>query len=255
MKIKVLGTVSPYCKDIYNCPGFLVIENDNKILLDAGNGISRYLNMTEDLNNLTIIISHLHKDHYAELTSIGYASFVLNNLGLIKNKIKVYIPKINKQMTSQELIDYNYLLNFKEDNYLEFREYDENTILKVEDMNVTFSKNIHPVTTYATKIESQNKTIVYSSDTGYKGNTLENFAQNADLLICESSFLKGQIKIKDYHLYASEAALIAKKANVKELVLTHFYPEINKNKYLEEAKAIFENTSVGEENKYIKIKK
>lgn len=250
MKIKALGTVSPYCKDNLCCPGFLIVDHSSKILLDAGGGITRYLNMHEDLKDLTIIISHLHKDHYADLLSIGYASFVLHNLGLLKEKVKVYIPQKNKDMTEQELIDYYYLKNFKEDNYLEFLEYSDQTVLNIEDIKITFNKNIHPVTTYACKVESKDKTVVYSSDTGYKNNTLVSFSKNADVLICESSFLEGQIKKKDYHLYAGEAALIAKSADVGELFLTHFYPEIEKELYLKEAQKVFKKTKVAEEGKY-----
>jgi ribonuclease BN (tRNA processing enzyme) len=40
-----LGTVSPYCKDDKNCPGFLIEINDKRILLDCGSGITRLLNM------------------------------------------------------------------------------------------------------------------------------------------------------------------------------------------------------------------
>ena len=62
------------------------------------------------------------------------------------------------------------------------------------------------------------------------------FAKDADLLICESTFLKGQLKNDDNHLYAYEAGMIARDANAKKLLLTHFWPEIDKQKYVDEAK-------------------
>ena len=55
MEIKVLGTVSPYCKDDKNCPGYLVTNDQTKILLDCGNGITRNLKLPDDLENLNII--------------------------------------------------------------------------------------------------------------------------------------------------------------------------------------------------------
>ena len=70
-------------------------------------------------------------------------------------------------------------------------------------------------------------------------------------MICESTFLKNQAKKSDYHLYAYEAALIAKEANVKQLMLTHFWPEIAKEEYVKEAKQIFSNAFAAEENKKI----
>lgn len=70
-------------------------------------------------------------------------------------------------------------------------------------------------------------------------------AQNADLLICEATFHSGlQKKATDYyHLSAKEAALIAKKAKAKKLVLTHFSQRYTQIKELEqEAKKEFPNT-------------
>ena len=86
------GTVSPYPKNNKNCPGFLIEYNGYKVLLDSGEGVSDLLNFPHDLNNLIIVISHLHKDHYSGLAGIGYASYVYKNLGYIDKKIPVYIP-------------------------------------------------------------------------------------------------------------------------------------------------------------------
>lgn len=96
--------------------------------------------------------------------------------------------------------------------------------------------------------------IVYSGDTGYS-EKLKKFAQNCDIFICESTFLKGQIRLENTHLYAHEAAMIAKEANVKQLILTHFWPELDKNLYLKEAKEIFENTEVAEEGKKLILRR
>lgn len=248
MKVIPLGTVSPYCKEDKNCPGFLVTKDGYKILLDCGSGISRLLSFPEDLNNLIIIISHLHKDHYSDLASIGYASFVYKNLGLLKNKIKVYIPRENT--FSQ---DYEYLTNFGDEHYMEFIPYKFNSLIKHDNFTVSFSLNPHQVTTHSIKINNNSKTLVYSSDTGYKNNSLEAFAKDADLLICEATFLDCQAKKSDNHLYAYEAALIAKNAHVKKLTLTHFWPEINEQNYVNEAKKIFSNTDAAIEGKQIII--
>ena len=226
MIITPLGTVSPYCKRNKNCPGFLIESNNFKILLDCGNGISKLLKMPEDLENLIIIISHLHKDHYGDISSIAYASYVYKNLGYIKNKIKVYIPN------DSFLQDFAYLTNFGEENYFEIIPYTYNDKITLNNIQITFSINPHPILTHSIKITDDKKSIVYSSDTGYKNNSLESFAKNCDLLICETSFLKEQKKQSDYHLSTIEAATIAKRANVKSLVLTHFWPEIQKNLYI-----------------------
>ena len=91
MTITPLGTVSPYTKDNMNCPGFLINYNDQKILLDCGNGITRLMKFPADLENLHVIVTHYHKDHFGDLGALQYASYVYHNLGLIKS---IY-PKMN----------------------------------------------------------------------------------------------------------------------------------------------------------------
>lgn len=271
MLITPLGTVSPYCKGSMNCPGFLVEYNQDKILLDCGNGITRYLNLIKDLNNLTIIISHLHKDHYGDLLSIAQSSYVLKRLGYLQNKIKVYIPKgdivkVEEYGTDKDgwgttktvrknLIDFDYIMGLSKVGYLDIIPYDNNSKINFSDMELSFSKNPHPLITYSTKLETEGLKVVYSSDTGYVKNPLEKFAKDANLLICESTFLKGQIKTEDSHLFAYEAGIIARNANVQKLLLTHFWPEIDKQNYVNEAKEYFDNVEAAVEGKVLRLKR
>lgn len=249
LKLTPLGTVSPYCYLNKKCPGFLVERGNKKILLDCGNGITANLKLIRDLNNMDIIISHLHSDHYGDLLSIAQTSLVLNRLGYLDRKVKVYIP------WGTSSLDYNYLSSLERKGYLEIVHYNERNRFIYDDLEVTFSKNPHPVDTYSIKIKTPFLKLVYSSDTGYEKNTLVNFAEDADLLICESTFLKGQPKIEDNHLYAYQAAMIAKEAKVKELMLTHFWPETDKQEYVEEAQKIFRNTTAAEEGKSLVLTK
>ena len=252
MKVKVLGSVSPYPRDNKNGVGYLITTDvdENKILLDCGPGSSRLLNMEKDLNNLTIIISHLHKDHYADLLSMGYASYVYHKLGYLKDRVKVYIPS---EETSNEYVtgkwqqyapskkvlpDFEYLMNFGNEHFMEFIPYDEKTKMGTDMLDILTYKAKHDINTYHFRIweKATNNVMVYSADTGYENNNLLRFYNGASLLICESTFLKGQVKGLDNHLYAYEAGLIANDTNAKMLMLTHFWPEIDKQKYVDEAK-------------------
>lgn len=252
MILKVLGTVSPHCHKDKNCPGFLVTTKDAKILLDCGNGITRNLNYPEDLENLIIIISHLHRDHYGDLFSLAYDSFVYHNLGLLKNRIKVYIPT---QTSKETIYDYELITNLGEEHYLDIITYQQQETITQENTKISFSPNPHSIPSYSIKIQEETQSLVYSGDTGYIGNTLEKFAIGTNLLICESTFLKGQKRNKDYHLYAHETAQIAQAANVDKLLLTHFWPDIDKEEYLKEAISIFQNTEVATENKILNLSK
>lgn len=235
--ITPLGTVSPYPKGTNNCPGFLIKYNGSNLLLDCGSGISRLMNMEEDLKNLSIIITHDHIDHYSDLGPLAYASYTYHNLGLLKEKIKVY----------SRLINLSYI---KDIHYFDFYNFTN----EFNEAKLSYLKNIHDVPCYSTKITTKEGIqIVYTSDTGYNANLI-NFAKDVDLLICESTFLKGQGGSPN-HLYAFEAGKIAKLANVKKLMLTHFWPEIPKKEYIEEAKEYFENVIAANEGETLTLRR
>ena len=242
MEIIPLGTVSPYCKNELNCPGFLVKYNKYSILLDCGNGISRYLDFPNILNNLYVFVTHLHSDHYGDLSTIEYASYVYNNLGLLSEKPKIYTP--------------NGCNRYKNINYCDYYTLNENTFVKLGDLKICFhNNNSHDIESYMIKLENNKTKIVYTSDIGNTNiDDVVRFSNNADLLICESSLLRIHKKSKT-HLCAYEAAIIAKEAKVNKLLLTHFWPEIDKQEYLNEASLIFDNTDVALENKKIILKK
>lgn len=244
MKLKVLGSVSPYQKGKNNCPGYLIETNNKKVLLDCGSGITRNLKLPDDLNNLTIIISHLHRDHYGDLLTLGYATYVYQRLGLLKEKVKVFLPK-------DECLD-KICLESMNEHFFEFITYDETTIIE-DELKISFRKNPHPILTFSVKVEDKDKVIVYSSDTGYQNNTLEEFAKDADLLICETTFLQNQKGKEDNHLTTIEAGQISTKAKVKKLMITHTWPELDKKLYLKETKKIYRNTIIAKEGKILKI--
>lgn len=92
--------------------------------------------------------------------------------------------------------------------------------------------------------------ICYATDTRPCTN-LQILSKDSDLFICEGmygedSYLEKALSNK--HMLFSEAAHLAKSANVKELWLTHFSPSmINPEEYLYIAKDIFNNTILGED--------
>lgn len=99
------------------------------------------------------------------------------------------------------------------------------------------------------------KIIVYSGDTAPNEDLID-FARNADLLIHEATFtdLEESSARESKHSTARDAARIAKKANVKKLVLTHIsarYKVIDQ--LLMEAKEEFENVIVAQDLQKIQL--
>ncbi len=74
--------------------------------------------------------------------------------------------------------------------------------------------------------------------------------KGVDLLYHESTFLKEDTKLahKTYHSTAEQAALIAKEANVKQLMIGHYSTRYRDLKpFLEEARNVFKNTVLARE--------
>lgn len=79
---------------------------------------------------------------------------------------------------------------------------------------------------------------------------LAKLAEGADLLICEGTFsnkLRSKVKERG-HMTVKQAAKIAKKAGVKELILTHFSQRYKDLSELEkEAKSVFPNVRLAKD--------
>lgn len=86
---------------------------------------------------------------------------------------------------------------------------------------------------------------------------LKKFVEGVQLFICEGMYGEDEKKAKakeNKHMLFSEAATLAKDADVERLWLTHFSPSLNEpTEFLPVAKAIFPHTELGGERKCITI--
>ena len=100
------------------------------------------------------------------------------------------------------------------------------------------------------------KKVTIILDTCYDEKLIK-MAKNSDLLICESTFSKDEEEeAKEHkHLTAEQAAKIAKKAKVKQLILTHISQryEFKLDDLLKEAKKIFKNTTIAKDFDLVNI--
>lgn len=104
--------------------------------------------------------------------------------------------------------------------------------------------------------ERKGRKIVYSGDT-LACSQMVNFAKNADILIHESTFNNSH-KDKAFetgHSTAEMAADIAKKADVKKLIITHISTRYKDTQSLErEALDVFEATCIAEDLMKLEVK-
>ena len=98
--------------------------------------------------------------------------------------------------------------------------------------------------------ERKGITLSYITDTRPIEEIIQ-FVENSDLFVCEGTYGKDEDMekaIKNKHMTFREAAILAKKSNVKELLLTHFSTAMeNPEEYFNNAFEEFKNTIIGED--------
>jgi ribonuclease BN (tRNA processing enzyme) len=225
MSVTILGsgTCVPSLKRSA-CSVLIKIKNA-ALLLDSGAGTMRRLLEagTEIYDISYVFYSHFHPDHTGELVpfifSNKYPDGTRRQMPITFVAGKGFCAFYDKLKAAYghwiELgPDLMNIVELDNSNY-DSRSFDS---FKVESVPV-----VHNDESIAFKITSSGgKSVVYSGDTDLSDN-LVSLSQNTDLLICEAAF-PDSLKVTG-HLTPSLAGQIASNAQVKQLLLTHFYPE------------------------------
>lgn len=203
----------------------VLVQSDNSnLVFDAGPGtMRRLLEAGVSIFDVShVFFSHLHPDHTGELVPFLFANKYPD--GSRRNQPITlcggtgFLAFYNQlKSVYNEWIDAGGWLNIIE---FDITRKDAHSF---EGFTVTTLPVEHRPESVAFRVTAADgRSVVYSGDTDFSENLIA-LAQNADLLVCESA-LPDQLKA-DGHLTPSEAGRIASRANVKKLVLTHFYPE------------------------------
>ena len=216
VNITFLGTGTPR-PDINKLgPSILINTQHEEILLDMGRGTTLRLNQIG--NNYAkindIYISHLHFDHV-----VGLADFWLtSNVWQKKTNTNIYGPIGIKNFcdgllnTYKEDIKYRYknekISNLKCFNFPKKKIYQSN-------LEITSFKNLHGhiENSHGFKIKYKDKVIVYSGDTTFSDNVINN-SKNADILIHELIATTKKI----YNSNKKLRDVVSSHTNIKQLI-------------------------------------
>lgn len=189
-----------------------------RLLLDLGSGalgtLHRYIDpVTVD----AVLLSHLHADHCLDLTGF-YVLRKYHPTGA-QPRIPVWGPvDTDRRMAKAYDLDEDPGMNEE----FAFTLYPEETFT-VGPFEVTARQVAHPVPAYGLRIRADGRTLAYSGDTGTCDALVET-ARDADLFLCEASFIEGHDNPPDLHLTGAEAGVMATQADARRLVLTHVPP-------------------------------
>lgn len=222
MKLTVVGCSGSF-PGPHSCSSCYLLEGEQdgrtwRVLLDLGSGALGSLQRFIDPLSLdAILISHLHPDHYFDISGL-YVLWRYHPDGP-RPRIPIWGPKgISKQCARVYGLSRDPGMTTEFD----FHEYDAEPI-RLGPFTVRTERVVHPITAYGLRVEADGATLVYSGDTG-PCQELVDLASGADLLLAEAAFVESANNPVDLHLTGKQAGAAAAEAGVSRLVLTHVPP-------------------------------
>ncbi|WP_030484862.1 MBL fold metallo-hydrolase [Nocardioides aequoreus] len=222
MRLTVVGSSGSYPGPGSSASCYL-LEADHagrtwRILLDLGSGALGTLQSLTDAKGIDgVFLSHLHADHCLDLC--GYYVMRKYHPDGALPRIPVWGPADTAGRMARAY-DLDPDPGMTEE--FDFRPYGT-TAITFGPFSVIARRVVHPVTAYALRVTADGRSVAYSGDTGVC-HGLDDTARDADLFLCEASFLEGAPNPPDLHLTGAEAGRTAAGAGARRLVLTHIPP-------------------------------
>lgn len=201
--------------------GVLVKMEEKPLLIDCGSGVlCRFPETSISHTNIdTVLLSHLHLDHVADLVCLLKANWLRG-----KTEMKVYGPEGTEEWFSRVVSAYEYLQDEVDVDIIELLPGKEFTP-EGFDCEISCTAGVHSVPTLAYRITAEDGEFVYSGDTEPCRDIMD-LAAEADLLIHECSFPPG-IKVTNHSTPSSLAEILEEYKNeIGSICLTHFYPDM-----------------------------
>lgn len=237
MKLTIVGCSGSYPGPDSSASCYLVEAHDGerpwRILLDLGNGslgsLQRHL---DPLVVDAVFLSHLHPDHCMDLCGfyvlrkyhprgVGPCIPVFGPAGAADRLARGYDLPLEPGMTKEFC----------------FTDFGPEAI-QIGPFEVRATRVAHPVAAFALTVSAMGKTLTYSGDTA-ACDALVEAAADADLFLCEASFLDGQANPPGIHLTGSEAGEAATRAGAKRLLITHVPPWHDREEVLAQARTTY----------------
>ncbi len=214
MDLTVLGSSGSYGAGSEACSGYLLrTDAGTAIWVDCGSGTFANLHNHIDPSELdAVVITHSHPDHSVDI----FGLHVLYTYGLGRGGLPVIAAEDVEPKLRPLVSDWSGTFNWIT--------VGDHSHQMVNEVALRFSATDHPVPTVAVQAIADDRSLVYTSDTGPLWSP-EAFSPS-DLLISEASYLHDDRR-SPIHLSALQAGAGARSASAGRLVLTHIWPEID----------------------------
>lgn len=252
----MLGTGSPRLNTERLSSASLLQMGDVPILVDCGEGATMQLVKAgvPPQKVKHVFFTHLHADHM-----LGYANFLISGWVEGRRELTIVGPVGTKKMHDlliemlEDDIEYRMSLGRPEAGIRDVKviEIEEPGHVDVElPMEIHCARMIHNVPTYAYRFEKEGVSVVFSGDTAPPTDELVKLAEGANLLIHDSALTRIEgdqmtnaskiwENLQKEHCTPAQAAETARRANVDQLVLTHFLPKMDPKQAMVDAAEVF----------------
>jgi len=220
----------------------IVTGGDEYVLCDMGTGSREFGNSVlakfgpAKKNRFNIFMSHLHWDHV-----MGFPFFTPSYIP--GNVIRIHgCHKAMRETFARQQSNPSFPVDFKTlGATIEFVELEPGRIYEIDGLSVQTIAQRHGGDSYGYRFSKDGKTMVYSTDSEHKFETLDEnypfveFFRNADLLVFDAQYsLADQISVKEDWGHSSNmiGVELAQLAGVKQLVMYHHEP-VNDDRMLD----------------------
>lgn len=224
MRLTVLGSGSSAPHPTRTSSGYWLDTGKGSILLDCPPSIiSRLGAERPDWPSLDAIwISHFHLDHVGGLAPLLFGMKHAPEMSRRASALTIFGPAGLRRLIdamdaagNYRLLKQNFPVNIVEAAPLEHFEI-------LPGVKAVAAKTPHTKESLAIHIDNGERTIAFTSDTGFD-EALAAMAAGVDLFILECSFFND--KPLDTHLELREAMFLIRKAKPRLAMLTHFFPD------------------------------
>ena len=226
MRLVSLGTGTVALTPARVCAGHLLQAGDAMLLMDCGSGVTHRLAQ--------------HAPRWREITHVAFTHFHTDHIGDFATLVFAWkyssIPGRSAPLTVVGPAGISDLLRRLADAFGPWMREPgfPMTIVEIapgasldlgEGVTLSATKVPHTPESIAYSVTRGGRRVVYTGDTGYDPMFAE-WARGADVLLCECS-LPDEMGIPE-HLTPAQCGALAAAALPKRLVLTHFYPPVER---------------------------
>ncbi len=234
MRLTILGSNGTYPTPGHPTSGYLLEDEGTSVWMDTGSGSFAALQNVMDFSMLdALIISHTHADHCVDVLGFYHA---VRYGARPARAIPTHVPEGLAERLKAFLGDPDHPIG----ETLDFQVHGDGDRITIGGIEVGFVITDHPVPTLGLRATaSSGRVLAYSADTGPQGGW-SSIAEGANLFLCEATY-QGPADEKPFshHLTAGEAGLIARRAGVEKLMVTHIWPALDPERSVQEAEHTF----------------